>query len=131
MPGLSVRTLKRDIQKSGMCTGSAIQVIIIQVCCLYMHCHIHACMFVDPNARCCCTEQLQQCVVVAQGDGCDLVTGLQESVKSKWYGDVDLNNGKLQVQYTAYKALLAFLFCVGLDVPSRQSQLSRCLSLLT
>ena len=31
-----------------------------------------------------------------KADGCDLVSGLAESVSEIWHGDVDLNNGELE-----------------------------------
>lgn len=43
-----------------------------------------------------------------KADGCDLVTGLAESTKGLWSGDVDHNDGKLQEQFKQYnKRLLA------------------------
>ena len=41
-----------------------------------------------------------------KADGCDLVSGLAESVSEIWHGDVDLNNGELEAQYTAYQSRL-------------------------
>ena len=40
-----------------------------------------------------------------KADGCDLVSGLAESVSEIWHGDVDLNNGEFEAQYTAYQHL--------------------------
>ena len=33
--------------------------------------------------------------MVDKGDGCDLVSGLEESLRQEWNGDVDLGNGEL------------------------------------
>ena len=41
-----------------------------------------------------------------KADGCDLVSGLAESVSEIWHGDVDLNNGELEAHYTAYQSCL-------------------------
>ena len=49
-----------------------------------------------------------------KGDACDLVPGLFESVDIKWSGDVDLNDGKLQQAYRAYKSKLEFVSEIGL-----------------
>ena len=35
-------------------------------------------------------------------DGCDLVSGLEESVRSEWNGDVDLDTGELQMLHSTY-----------------------------
>lgn len=48
-----------------------------------------------------------------KADGCDLVSGLKESVKLEWSGDVDLNNGKLQELHSEYKSSLEFVEAVG------------------
>lgn len=37
-----------------------------------------------------------------KGDACDVVSGLGESVKGVWSGDVDVNDGKLQLLYEQY-----------------------------
>ena len=42
--------------------------------------------------------------MVVKANGCDLVSGLAESVSEIWHGDVDLNNGELEAQYTAYQS---------------------------
>lgn len=44
-----------------------------------------------------------------KADGCDIISGLKESAKLEWSGDIDLNDGKLQEQYQAYREHLAFL----------------------
>ena len=38
-----------------------------------------------------------------KADGCDLVSGLSESMAGIWHGDVDLNDGALEREYNAYK----------------------------
>lgn len=42
-----------------------------------------------------------------KADGCDINTGLMESTRLQWSGDVDLNDGTLQAQYSAYLERLA------------------------
>ena len=49
-----------------------------------------------------------------KADGCDITKGLKESVKLKWSGDVDLNDGKLQEQYEQYKKRLELAEKAGL-----------------
>ena len=49
-----------------------------------------------------------------KGDGCDVVPGLCESVRQKWSGDVDLNDGSLQNSYKLYLSRLDFVTELGL-----------------
>ncbi len=44
-----------------------------------------------------------------KGDGVDLQSGLGESMRKKWSGDLDLNDGKLQKQYASYMEELSFI----------------------
>ncbi len=37
-----------------------------------------------------------------KADGCDLVSGLEESLRCVWNGDVDLDTGELQQLYNSY-----------------------------
>ena len=37
-----------------------------------------------------------------KADGCDIVSGLEESLRNEWNGDVDLGTGELQVMYQKY-----------------------------
>lgn len=41
-----------------------------------------------------------------KADGCDLVSGLAESVKGVWHGDVDLNDGDMKKQFDSYQSRL-------------------------
>ena len=50
-----------------------------------------------------------------KGDGCDITKGLTESIRFEWSGDVDLNDGSLQVQYEAYRERLAYIESISLD----------------
>ena len=50
-----------------------------------------------------------------KADGCDITKGLKESVKLKWSGDVDLNDGKLQEQYEQYKKRLELAEKAGVE----------------
>ena len=43
-----------------------------------------------------------------KGDGCDLVSGLQESMWHEWNGDANLDDGDLEQKYKAYSDLLGF-----------------------
>ena len=38
-----------------------------------------------------------------KGDGCDIISGLEESVNYEWNGDIDLGDGRLQALYQTYK----------------------------
>ncbi len=64
-----------------------------------------------------------------KGDGCDLVSGLKESVSHEWSGDVDLNDGQLQKQYEQYRQHLHFIQGIGLG--SRQSRFAILVDLKT
>ncbi len=69
-----------------------------------------------------------------KGDGVDIVSGIQESVRQQWFGDVDLDDGKLQEMYQEYMNLVMLVDNIGLG-PSRDSsvvisQLSKCLKFL-
>lgn len=74
IPGLSSRTLRKDIAASPLTTGPEIQ-----------------------------THSLDEAAIQhpdvwwwIMGDGCDVVSGLGESTRHIWSGDVDLADGKLQ-----------------------------------
>ena len=41
-----------------------------------------------------------------KADGCDLISGLAESTRGIWSGDVDLNDGALDKQYQEYNSRL-------------------------
>lgn len=64
-----------------------------------------------------------------KGDACDVVSGLGESVKGVWTGDVDLNDGKLQLLYKKYTDRKGSILALGLpdpsDRPSVMDDLSR------
>lgn len=49
-----------------------------------------------------------------KADGVDLVSGLGESVKGEWSGDIDLNDGALQRQYEEYQKQLEHINGCGL-----------------
>lgn len=43
-------------------------------------------------------------------DGCDVVPGICESVRRlQWSGDVDLNDGTLQIKYSNYRERLRII----------------------
>ena len=69
-----------------------------------------------------------------KGDGCDKVTGLRESVRLEWSGDVDLDTGELQQTYTSYRELLGFVDMIGIGDNGQHStivsHLQRCLQIL-
>lgn len=49
-----------------------------------------------------------------KGDGCDVISGLRESVDHKWSGDVDLGDGKLQALFSEYTDSQKFISNFGL-----------------
>ena len=60
-----------------------------------------------------------------KGDGCDVTSGLQESVDHKWSGDVDLGNGKVQALFIEYTDRQKFISNIGLgDCEARWTGLS-------
>ena len=40
--------------------------------------------------------------MVAQGDGCDVTTSLEELVRNEWNGDVDFGDGTCQQMHQEY-----------------------------
>ena len=56
-----------------------------------------------------------------------MVKGLKESVKLKWSGDVDLNDGALQEQYNKYLGRLESVKKVGLVQEHASNELRRIL----
>ena len=59
-----------------------------------------------------------------KADGCDIVKGLNESVSGNWNGDVDLNDGKLQLQFDKYQQKLKFVENIGLPPCHKKEQVS-------
>lgn len=49
-----------------------------------------------------------------KADGCDIVSGLSESVSGEWSGDVNLNEGVLDTLYKEYKERLEWVMSIGL-----------------
>lgn len=58
-----------------------------------------------------------------KGDGCDVVKGISESVSGIWSGDIDLNDGKLQLQFDKYQQRLKFVENIGLPPCHKQEQI--------
>ncbi len=65
-----------------------------------------------------------------KGDGCDVVSGLGESMRLQWSGDVDFNTGDLQQSYQAYRNLLDFISNLSVESTDLTQNLQRCSSLL-
>ena len=66
-----------------------------------------------------------------KGDGVDVVRGLCESVKGKWSGDVDLNDGKLCNLYQAYQERMQMVSGIGLKERSTTLLIEEDLNLET
>lgn len=109
IPGISERTIRRDIAASGISLTSQIQVC--QDACKSKVLHASLQSVVLDEA---CLAHPDSWWWV-KADGCDITQGLKESTKLEWSGDVDLNDGKLQNQYQAYRARLAFIENIGLE----------------
>ncbi len=65
-----------------------------------------------------------------KGDGCDVVSGIGESVRLEWSGDVDLNTGELQMLYEFYRSLLTVVsqLVIADDIIDKLQWCSRLLS---
>ena len=63
-----------------------------------------------------------------KADGADLLSGLGESVKGEWSGDVDLNDGSTQQLYKSYRKQLDFLD--GISVKLDDCNLKRDIEML-
>ena len=50
-----------------------------------------------------------------KADGCDINTGLMESTRQQGSGDVDLNDGTQQAQYSAYMERLAYVEGIAVE----------------
>lgn len=62
-------------------------------------------------------------------DGCDLVSGLQESVRLQWNGDIDFGDGDIQLMHNMYLSRLKRVdMIITADVFSREK---RCVVLQT
>ena len=50
-----------------------------------------------------------------KADGVDVVSGISESVRLEWSGDVDLNDGEIQRMREAYLNRLEFIENIGIE----------------
>lgn len=51
-----------------------------------------------------------------KGDGCDLVSGLEESLRLEWHGDIDFGTGDLKACYQAYRDRLKRIDSIVTDL---------------
>ena len=51
--------------------------------------------------------------------------GLNESVSGRWNGDIDLNDGKLELQFEKYQQRIKFVENVGLPPHDKKEQIYR------
>lgn len=51
-----------------------------------------------------------------KGDGCDLVSSFEKSLRQEWNGDVDLGNGELQQLYRTYQDRLKMIENLTMNV---------------
>ena len=62
-----------------------------------------------------------------KSDGADVTTGLMESSRQEWYGDVDLGDGELQKQYEAYMGRLKLVDGICREIhQDRHQRLQTC-----
>lgn len=54
-----------------------------------------------------------------KADGCDIVSGLAESTRGIWSGDVNLNDGNLEHNYQTYKDRLTSIQKLQLNSSDR------------
>ena len=52
-----------------------------------------------------------------KADGCDIVSGLEESVRLEWNGDVDYGTSELQLLYSSYRHRLDLIEKLSSDDP--------------
>ena len=62
-----------------------------------------------------------------KGDACDVVSGLGESVKGEWSGDVDMSDGKLQSLYEQYCGRIKSASLLGCPNPADREAMIKCL----
>ncbi len=98
IPAISERTIRRDIETSGVTLTSQIQVnipVVINLVISMLHVRI-SCPPISNQHQ---TTEASQAHPGSwwwlKADGCDITIGLRESTKLEWSGDVDLNDGSL------------------------------------
>ena len=106
VPGLSSRTLRKEIAMSQFTTSASIQV----GCDFTSSIAISICTFISISQ----TYMLDEAAKNhpdswwwIKADGCDLIGGLSESTRGVWSGDVNLNDGALEQQVKAYQERLS------------------------
>ena len=50
-----------------------------------------------------------------KADGCDIVSGLEESLRLEWNGDVDFGTSEVQLLYSLYRRRLELLDKIACD----------------
>jgi len=65
-----------------------------------------------------------------KADGSDVIKGLKESVRMKWSGDVDLNDGSLLNDCNAYKRRVEQIKKIGISESNAINQLKTLLDSL-
>ena len=78
--------------------------ILFFICVLYKTSVLESAVHSDPNAW-----------RWIKADGVDVLKGLCESTKGQWSGDVDLNNGQLQLLYKQLQDQLQWIKLIGLN----------------
>ena len=121
IPALNERILRRDIAAGLYITGTDIQVNgIVYPLNGSMYPYTCKCMQVailDEAVR-----LLPDAVWWIKADGVDVVSGISESVRLEWSGDVDLNDGEVQRVRAAYLNRLKFIENIGINKSNDQLQ---------
>ena len=123
IPAPSERTIRENIGKSSFTTGAEIQVLESTITCSsiddnhfsLLPNYIKVMILFSKVLSIFCIYHLTQTAILDEAhkvhpnsqwwikaDGCDLVSGLGESVQQVWSGDVDLADGKVQKMHDAY-----------------------------
>ena len=106
IPALSSRTVQRDITDSDFTVTSD-----IQVCRQYSNYRFqyNCSLYFQVATIKLAASQLPNSRWWIKSDGCDVVSGLMESTRNVWNGDVDYGDGFVQEQHSEYLKRLKFV----------------------
>ena len=108
IPAPSVRTIQRKMAACNFDADASIQVRMSMILIIISSCNIQLAVL-DEAAR-----SYPEVCWWAKSNGCDVTSGLRESVDHKWSGDVDLGDGKLQALFLEYTDRQKFISNFGL-----------------
>lgn len=117
IPGVSSRTIRRLNNDSGFTKDATIQVYQLITNCI-KHVQIKFLLFqLKVEALVHAAHKSSDARWWLKADSCDLTAGLFESVRGKWSGDVDINDGKVAELYQLYQSHQKFCESLGLKEP--------------